>query len=449
MKVKTRLSLYCSLIFGVIFAIVSVSVYGLYHRHAEKAVYTNLKQTALIAAWFYLEEDELSEREFEKIRQQFEEIATEEYQVYDLNNQIVFGHKTQLVSPALLERIRQVEQLHFKTEEYICYGMFYRDNQGDFVVVTKDIKNVLESQLQLLLWILIPAFLLGIVAIILLSRWVAQFAYRPFTDVIRQVNNISTNNLDVQIQSPNTEDELQELIDTFNDLLEKISGTFIMQKNFVRYVSHEFKTPLASLLGNVDLFTTRDYTPGEYRQLAGKLTRQILHMEKILETLIIVSDLKKESDGEMHTRIDELIWEIIEKIKDIYPQAKLRVQLEITPEQETLLSVDKDPTQLWIALFNLIDNAIKYSRGEAVTIELKAKDDQLCLSVTDQGIGIPADQMEQISKPFSRADNAGGVQGSGIGLSLALRIFSRNEIHYNIHSEINKGTKIMIVFNQG
>jgi len=327
-----------------------------------------------------------------------------------------------------------------------CYGIFYEDNQGDFVVVAQGDKTILEGQQQLLLWILISAFLVGLFAIILLSRWVARIAYRPFSEVIRQVNNISTHDLDMHIQSPGTKDELQDLIETFNHLLTKITDSITIQKNFVKYVSHEFKTPLASMLGNIDLFTIRNRTPEEYRILADKLSQQIIQMEKILETLIIISDLKKENEMGNQTRVDELLWEIIRKMKDVYPQAKVRINVNISPEDETYLSVEKDPTQLWIALFNLIDNAIKYSRGKNVSIELHKNETGLCLNITDQGIGIPADQLETISKPFHRADNTGEVRGSGIGLSLALRIFKKNNIEYSIHSEINIGTRITLYF---
>ncbi|MCD7711246.1 MAG: HAMP domain-containing histidine kinase [Firmicutes bacterium] len=449
MKVKTRLSLYCSLIFGIIFALISYSIYHLYFRTTERAIYNNLQKIAWITAWFYLEEDELSEKEFEKIRVQFEDLVVGvTYQLYDLHNTIVFGDTTNTIPPTLLDKIRTENKIQFRTENEFCYGIFYKDNQGDFVVIAKEDQSLSEKQIQLLLWILIPSFLAGLIAIILLSRWVARIAYRPFSEVINQVNNISMHDLDVHIQSPNTQDELQELIDTFNHLLTKISETFTLQKNFVKYVSHEFKTPLASILGNLDLFTIRDRTPEEYHRLAEKLTQQILQMEKILETLIIISDLKEEKQARKLTRVDELIWEIISKMRDVYPQAKVLIHVNVNPEDEALLSVPKDPTQLWIALFNLIDNAIKYSQGKNVHIELYTNERGLCLAITNQGIGIPADQMEYISKPFTRADNTGEVRGSGIGLSLALRILNKNKIEYRIHSEVNIGTRIILYFPQ-
>ncbi|MCD8166731.1 MAG: hypothetical protein LUE93_11815 [Bacteroides sp.] len=160
MKVKTRLSLYCSLIFGIIFALVSISIYQLYSHTVQRSIYNNLRKTAWVAAWFYLEEDELTEKEFEKVKQQFKEVdAGVVYQLYDVHNIIVFGEPSHPVPGHFVEKIRSVKQMSFKTENDFCYGMFYTDNQGDFVVIAKEDRSALGNQVQLLLWILIPAFL--------------------------------------------------------------------------------------------------------------------------------------------------------------------------------------------------------------------------------------------------------------------------------------------------
>ncbi len=239
---------------------------------------------------------------------------------------------------------------------------------------------------------------------------------------------------------------MQDLIDTFNNLLEKISETVVIQRNFVRYVSHEFKTPLASMLGNLDLFSLKERTPEEYQQLSEKLMQQIFQMEEILNTLIIVSDLKKEEKEVSQTRIDELIWEIIHKVKNLHPASKVRVNINIAPEEEALMFVQIDRTQLLIALFNLLENAVKYSQKESVEVDLSKQDETLCLSITDKGIGIPAEQLPHVSKPFYRADNTNEIQGNGIGLSLALRIFDKNKIAYRIDSQTGIGTQVTILF---
>jgi len=297
-----------------------------------------------------------------------------------------------------------------------------------------------------LLGILVFAWLLGVIAIIALSRWMAYLAYRPFNKVIDQVKNITTHNLNVKIDSPETHDELQNLTDTFNDLLQKISESFVIQKNFVNYVSHEFKTPLASMLGNLEVFALKDRKADEYHQLSEKLIYQIHQLEDILNTLIIISDLRENTDTNTSVRTDELIWEIINKIKENYPLAKILVNISIEPEDENLLLIPHSRIQLLMALFNIIENSVKYSKGKPVEINLFKEENTLRVRISDQGIGIPEEQLEHIRKPFYRAENTHSIQGNGIGFSIALRILEKNGIRSEINSKVNVGTTIEIIF---
>lgn len=447
MKVQTRLSLFSSIVFGVIFAVIALLIYTLYYHNARRTVYETLKQTSLIAAIFYLEEDELGKEDFSKAQKQFEDfVNNSHYQIYNEQDLVSYGTSTLQVSSERLNEIRAKKAVAFSEKEFFGYGIFYEDNQGDFVVITRERRGVLDRQLAILLWILAGSFLFGIIAIILLSRWMAYRAYRPFRTVIRQVKAISTQNLDKQIRIPDTKDELQDLIVTFNDLLSKLSETFVMQKNFVSYVSHEFKTPLASMMGNLEVFSLKDRSPEEYRRLCNTLLQQIHELEATLDTLLIISDLRNKSDVSASLRIDELIWEIIARLNEQYRQTLITVNIEVAPEDEQLLTVAYDKTQLLIALFNLIENAVKYAQEKPVEILLGNKNDLLYLSITDQGIGIPADQLERISQPFYRADNATRIQGSGLGLSIALRVLEKSGIQYKITSKENKGTCIELLF---
>ncbi len=447
MKVQTRLSLYSSLVFGVIFLILSLLIYGLYYNRTRKSLYENLRKNAYISAFFYLEEDELNFEEFEKIRSQFEEFVPDSsYQIYNEHNQLSYGLPVHQISDPWLERIRREEAVSFEWEDYLCHGIFYEDNQGDFVVVVFEKAQVLQDQVKPLVWILALAFGMGLVTFALLSKWVAGMAYRPFSTVIRQVRDISTHDLGVQIASPGTKDELQDLTETFNDLLVRIADTVTIQKNFVRYVSHEFKTPLAALLGNLEVFSIKERTPEEYRRLCRTMIAQVRQMEETLDTLIVVSDLRKAADMTTAVRIDELIWEISRKLQEIYPQARVAIHIDIPPEDEQLMAVPHDPSQLLTALYNLTENAVKFSRGKPVDIHIGKEEDKLCLSIADKGIGIPEEQLRFISRPFYRAENTGQIQGSGIGLSIALRILEKNRINYRIESDPQTGTVVYLLF---
>lgn len=446
MKIQVRQSLYSSIAFGVIFMIISFLSYILYAQSAQKSIYNNLEKTASIVALFHLEEDEMNAKDFERVRKQFDEIVVgTEYQVYDEQNKIVWGENTEEVSLSNLQRIFEKGKYSFTSPTSYCYGIFYEDNQGDFIIITKESKLALSNQLVSLLWILLIALVAGLLAVVLLSKWLAHIAYKPFNQVIEQVKLIVPNHPIVQIESPNTNDELQELTETFNRLLKQISDTFMIQKNFVNYVSHEFKTPLAAILGNLEVFSLKDRSPAEYEELSQKLIAQIQQLEGILSTLLVISDLREVSVLSHHFRVDELIWEIIDKLSLNYANTKVQVLLEVEPKDESLLTIYKDRTQLFMALFNIIENAVKYSKGEKVEVKLFKKQENLCISIKDKGIGIAPEELANISTPFYRGNNTNKIQGSGIGLSIALRILEKNNITYEIQSEIGQGTLVNVL----
>lgn len=447
MKVGNRLTLYCSIIFGVVFAVSSLLIYFLYYNNVERNIYKSLEKNAYISAFFYLEEDELDAKEFDKVRKQFKELVpATSYQLYNVNNELSFGDEVLTVPPRVLDEIKSNASKSFELDDYLCYGMFYEDNQGDFVIITKENIEVLTDQMAPLSSILFIAFLVGLLAIVVFSRWIARVAYRPFSSVIRQVNNISANKLDVQIESPNTKDELQDLIETFNELLAEISETFVIQKNFVNYVSHEFKTPLASLLGNLEVFSIKDRSPEEYNQLTKKLITDIHQLEDILETLLAVSDLRTEKKLESKTRVDEIVWDLVAKVSKKYVDARVDVDITIEAEDEDLMYVNMNRTQLFMALLNLVENSIKYSQNRTAVVTIYKKDSSLNISIVDTGIGIPKSQLKNISQPFYRANNTQSVQGFGIGLSIAFRILEKNNVIYIIDSEEGKGTSINLTF---
>lgn len=447
MKVQTRLSLFSSIAFGIVFIAISCLVYILYEQSSRNSVYRALRNSAHVVGLFYFEKDELDTREFSKVRKRFDKIMHGvSYQVYDVQNQVVIGNKADVLRKDTLEQIRKNGTFDFLRNNQFCHGLYYEDNQGDFVIVTRVFEDTVGRQLFSLFIILATALVVGLVAVVLLSRWLAKTAYKPVSDIIRQVEGLSLEGACAKINSPNTRDELQELTDTFNELLKRITESFIIQQNFVNYVSHEFRTPLTSMLGNLEVFSLKSRNSEEYSRLAEEIIEEIMHLQETLDALLVVSDLQKEADVENHVRIDELVWEIVRRMSASYKKVVINPKILIPSDDILSLTVKGVRTQVYIALFNIIENAVKYSSQKPVDIFIYKERGTLCLSVEDRGIGIPDEQLPYVSRPFFRAGNTGVVSGSGIGLSVALRILEKNNMLYVIESNLGVGTKIIIRF---
>ncbi len=447
MKIRNRLTLISSLTFGFVFIIASVLIYFAFYNSSEKVVFKELQKTCLLSAIYYLEKDELPHYEHSAIKEQFEEnIQNDIVRVYDVNNIIVYGEKEadRNISPENLGFIRRNKKLSFKSNNHFYYGIFYNDNQGDFVVFVKTKSEVFKSQTNRLLVIMIVVLFAGLLLIFLLSRLLSNIAYRPITKVISQVNSMELSSLDNPISSSNTNDEIQDLITTFNNLLSRLSDTFAIQKNFINYVSHEFKTPLASISGNLEVFAQKERTPEEYQKVTSEALENVYHIEEILNNLMMLSGLKTIHQENETFRIDETLWDINDQIFEIYESQEIGIDLDV--ENEGLLSVKGSEVQIKLALYNLIENAVKYSDGNPIKISLSEVNNQLQIIIQDYGKGIQKEDLHYIQQTFYRGKNVGNIKGSGIGLSLATIIFKQNNIQFSIDSEENSGTRITLLF---
>jgi len=447
MKLRNRLTLISSATFGFVFIIASVLIYISFYNSSEKVVFKELQKTCLLSAIYYLEKDELPNYEHSAIKGQFEEnIQNDIVRVYDEYNRIAFGNQEtdRNINAKNLEFIRKNKKLSFKSNNHFYYGIFYNDNQGDFVVFVKTTSEVFNSQTNRLLVIMIIVLFAGLFLIFLLSRLLSNIAYQPITKVIDQVNSMELNNLDKPISSSNTNDEVQDLITTFNNLLSRLSDTFAIQKNFINYVSHEFKTPLASISGNLEVFAQKERTPEEYQKVTSEALENVYHIEEILNNLMMLSGLKTiKSDNETF-RIDETVFNINDKIFEVYNNQEIKIDLEVMDEK--LLSVKGSEMQIQLALYNLIENAVKYSNQNPIRISLSESNNQLQITIQDFGKGIQQDDLNLVQQTFYRGKNVGDIKGSGIGLSLATIIFKQNNIQFSITSEENLGTQITLLF---
>ncbi|MBZ4033992.1 HAMP domain-containing histidine kinase [Flavobacterium sp. 17A] len=448
MKIRNRFTLISSLTFSVVFVIASLITYFSFYSYSEKIVYNELQKTCLLTGIFYLEKDELPENQHLIIGQQFRENSLEIVtRVYNEKNQIVYGDKTSdhNINASKLDYIRKNRKLSFKSKHHFYFGSYYHDNQGDFVVFVKKNDTDFKTMTDRLLIIMILVLISGLVTIYLASRLLSNLAYTPIKNIINQVNEIQASSLDKQIVSSNTKDDIQELIETYNNLLKRLSDTFIIQKNFINYVSHEFKTPLTAISGNLEVFAQKDRTSAEYKEMSQKVLENVYQIEDTMNTLMMLSGLRENMELNEIFRVDELVWDINDQLSASY-HLKGQIQIALEVSNDKLLSIHGNSNEIKIALFNIIENAVKYSDGNPIKISLLEQNQQLKIVVEDQGKGISEDDLQFIKQTFYRGKNVSDIKGSGIGLTLANVIFKQNNIEFTITSKKAVGTTVTLVF---
>lgn len=444
MKLQQRLSLYSVVIFTMITIGFSVVIYFSYQRQMIAKEQKSLSSKALLIAIYYLEQDELSLAEHSQIKRQVErEISMSDVVLIDSLNDLVRGDMRSVtaLSENFVERVRKEGTAFLNSDNNFYYGIYYEDNQGDFVVISRESKEEFNEQMQSLLHVLLGAFLFGVVVIYLFSNYLGRFAYRPIVDVIKQIGKRDSDNFNQPLSISKAYTEIQDLVETYNHFVDRIAETFKVQKNFIDYVSHELRTPIAALLGTLEVTQSKQRSEKEYKEVITLLKGYAFDLQEALEQMMLLSGAKTSFDFE-RIRIDEIIWQLVEDMT-IYHQAKIEVNLAV--DDPAYLELEGNDKLLELALRNLLSNAIKYSDNQLVKIDLAIQNSKLELSIQDKGIGIIAEDIPQITQNFYRGTNASSYQGKGVGLSIANIIFNMHQVRMSIYSGI-QGTNIILRF---
>ncbi|OXG04199.1 histidine kinase [Flavobacterium araucananum] len=426
----------------------------LFRSHMKDLYFDNLEDHAMATALFYFEKDEIKEINsvrYQQIELQYKRINNESIRVYNAKTNKLYLHDTidLDLSDKELKNIAKEKLRTFTRGDRQFVALFYKDNQGDFIIVVSGIDRAGNRQLEILGFMFILFYLAGIPLNYLLGTFLAKQTFRPFAEVIAKVNTITTENLHSRLEIPQTngKDEINELATTFNYLLERLESGIKIQNNFLKNASHELKTPLTIIIGDIDVSLQQPRTNEQYEKILKSLRKDTLHLKATLEGLLVLSGLELSEPQQMETvRIDEILWNVLEKKAIEYPESKVAVHLNAVADHEELLEIHANKHMLFIALYNILDNAIKFSVPAPVTIFALSNDGKLVIKITDQGPGISKSDQESIFDLFFRSDNTRHIQGQGLGLFITMQILKLHHITLVVDSELEKGTSFSLVF---
>lgn len=450
MTLRNRFTIISSLSFGLVSIVTSLIIFVGYYDSTKLTYFERLRNTALISAIYYLEKDELPRTRHAQITGEYNYLTeNSQVAVYGPNNAVTFGMNMddRNIKIQHLNKARRSGNVQFTADSHFYYGIYYPDNQGNFVVFVKSSDRSFSSQIFRLLIIMLCVLIIGLIIIYLLSRYLSKIVYKPISNVIERINSVNDSDISQAITTTNTRDEIDELIKSYNRLIGRISENMLLQQNFINYVSHEFKTPLAAISGNLEVFAQKERSPEEYRQVSAEVLENVYEIENILNNLLLMAGLKKIESPDQTVRIDEVMWKIQEKLQNHQTSDKaprLQVSLEVT--DFALLERKGNETLLYMAIYNIVENALKYSGDHPVLIRIYERAHKLAIDVEDSGCGISQEDLARITETFYRGRNVGTVKGSGIGLSLSSAILRHHDIELFIHSQVGKGTVVSLFF---
>jgi signal transduction histidine kinase len=331
----------------------------------------------------------------------------------------------------------------------------------------EDVEDALKT-LFIILMITVPS---SLIAASLGGQFLANKALKPVDRITQAARMITYQNLNQRIEPPKVNDEISRLIETFNEMISRLDKSFHQMKQFSMDASHELKTPLTILKGEVEVALRKNRSSEEYEEILRSNLEEINRMSRIVNDLLLLS---KADSGDVRliredVDVTGILDEIVDQIQILARSKNLRLENTNHRDRTHILG---DPLRIRELFLNLIENAIKYTEdGGSIQIRIEKESADPAspppalapgeisppldgetpagvarIIVSDTGIGIAKEDQEKIFDRFFRVDKARSREqgGSGLGLSICKWIVEAHQGEIEVESEIGKGSSFIV-----
>lgn len=447
MQIAKKITLLFAILSAIIISLLSGFVWYFSNEFAFEDFYKRLEARVNIAAQIKLYDDG-NNAAYAKIRNRYlERLPSEKEYIKEIKK----GEQDSITASISLPssfyaQIHSGKMARYRMENHFYAGKYFRAHEKDYMVIISANDPFGFRELKYLQKILLAGFFLSIVLSFIVGWKFSDYMLRPLRNIIKSVKKIKAENLHLRLDIKNGSDEMTQLAQTFNNMLNRLETAFETQNNFISNASHELRTPLTIVSGEVELALKTNTDPVQQNALL-RIKEETERLGHILTSLLGLaqSGFNGKNQPWEDVRMDEMLWEIIESVGQVYPKSKIEIDFSKLPDSEEELSIRANRNLIKLALGNIVSNACKYSNHQTVNLSIESKAGKLSIAVTDKGIGIPEDDVQHIFEPFFRASNTNDYEGYGVGLPLSLNIIRLHQGSIAIKSRVKEGTEIKVL----
>lgn len=352
------------------------------------------------------------------------------------NAAIQFSDLGSSTTPA---RAAPFQTVSIRGESYQLYSTVIEDNGEPLGVlqIGQSLQGVGAAlqELVLALALIVPLTLL---VASFGGMWFARRALTPIDRITSAAQQISAHDLSQRLNMKLPEDEVGRLARTFDAMLARLDESFRREREFTANASHELRTPLTTMRGEIDVVLQRPREVAEYEGVLRELGIEVEHLTRVAEDLLTLAlaDVHQISVTREKLNAEQLLETVAAELRPLAEGKQITLDVRAEPD----LIFRGDETKMLRALFNLVDNAIKFSPS-ATTVELLAdrENDKIRFRVSDQGSGIASDALPHIFDRFYRGTNQ-HAPGTGLGLAIARVLVLAQNGSINVTNTLPQGT---------
>lgn len=317
-----------------------------------------------------------------------------------------------------------------------------------YIAIHYPMDHLYQEREQILAVIHVIFFLLFALSLLILLLFTFS-VYRPLRKITIGAEEYSAGHLDHQIPVY-SQDEMGYLARTLNYMSGELNNSGEYQRRFIANISHDFRSPLTSIKGYLEAIVDGTISPDNQDRYIQIVLNETDRLEKLTESLLTLNNLDVKSRM-MHLRgfdINKVIKNTAATFEGICRNKKISIELILSGTQ---LYAHADMEQIQQVLYNLLDNAVKFSPNDSViTIETTEKSGRILVSVKDQGIGISKANLPKIWERFYKEDSSRGKdrKGTGLGLSIVKEIINAHNQNIDVISTEDIGTEFIFTLDK-
>ncbi|TDE09172.1 HAMP domain-containing sensor histidine kinase [Dyadobacter psychrotolerans] len=448
MSIKRRITIGFGVLVATLLLLFSVFIYQNYESYRRSLMRNRLQRRALAGQLYFKDRLEFHRSSYLTLPDQHEWLIDEK-------NKLIYqssgANDFELTKNLLAEARKKEVYFQYKAEpwgsakEGVTLSFKIEGTQYVSVVTAYDLTG--RQANESLLFILISGNVIMLVIVAFAGFWFARRALRPFDGLIGQMNPAAVNDFSFRLSTQSKDDEAAYLASSFNELLARLQTLAMSQEHFVSYASHEIRTPLTVVKGVLETSLAYDQSLADTKQSMGKALVRLEGAINLANSLLHLAEVEGLQSGQFKEDINivDTILDTITYFGEKHPDQHIELQLtDSFTENTSSIRILGNSTLLRTVLNNILENASKYSLNKPVELIVDFDLNLVMMKVIDQGIGIPATQLEDVFLPMMRAANVGSLPGFGLGLTIAKKIIDMHQGQLTVDSAAGKGTTVCI-----
>ena len=429
LNLKQRFTVAFSLLFSILLGAVLIVIFALYAKFRHEDFRSRLADQLQTDVKLFVDVNNADSSLVDLVeRDAISELVNEGIYIFSENFDLLYKINNDFPSSiwkqSHLKKLKETNHLSARVGQYDIYGMRYEvaDQTYYAIIEAEDVYG--NNKLEYLKFLLVIAYIFGLISVWLLSYYLSKQSLRPFDILRKKIQNYSDPNFKTRLPVSPQQNEIDGVATAFNLMMDRIDLAYSKQKEFTGNASHELRTPLSRITARITNLRESGKLSEEIDKECKEINEEVYQMADMISSLLLLSKISNQEviKALPIIRVDEMLFDCVNQIGQSYEDLKFNFDISSGELASAKFEIRGDESLLRIAILNIFKNGYLYSSKKELAILLKRVEDSVIIEFTNPGKNPQMSDLNDLFRSFSRAENSAGITGTGIGLSIVKRV---------------------------